>query len=114
MWMSRQAYQDVQTELVKARAEVAAQAQANILLEATMNWFRHRITQIEMERANLIHHALGIKIPVPEFQKPDNADQRSLHDHQFDEHDIFRGLSDADATKQGLDWDDDGRLVETH
>jgi hypothetical protein len=113
VFISRQAYQDLQDELTKARAELVAQSRANQMLEATMNWFRHRITQIEAERANLIHHALGVKIPTPVFEKPIDPVRRFMEDHPFSEQNIFRSLGDQEAKEQGLDWDNEGRLVET-
>lgn len=110
MFISRRAYQDLQNELIKLREESKAQLNANRMLEATMNWFRHRITQIEAERAQLIHHALGVKIPAPVFEKPINPQQ--LID-KFSEMDIFKGLSDSEAIEQGVSLDDAGRLVHT-
>jgi uncharacterized protein (DUF2267 family) len=112
VFISKRAYQDLQDELTKARAELVAQSRANQMLEATMNWFRHRITQIEAERAQLIHHALGVKIPSPLFEKPIDPIKRFMEDHPFSEQDIFRSLNDEEAAAEGLGWDNDGRLVE--
>lgn len=36
-------------------------------LKQRMNWFMHRMTQVELERGQLIQAAIGIKISVPEF-----------------------------------------------
>jgi len=112
MWISRQAYQDLKDEITQARADAAAQLKANEILEANMNWFRHRMTQIEAERAQLIHHAIGVKIPTPEFHKPDPI-KRFMDDHNFHESDIFHDLGDAEAKAVGLDWDAEGRLIQT-
>ena len=108
MWISRQAYQDLQDELTKHRAELVAQNRANQMLEATMNWLRHRVTQIEAERAVLIDKFMGVKIPAPEFHAPKVRDP--FAEHPFNEMDIFRGLSDAEALKEGVEWDEDGKL----
>jgi hypothetical protein len=114
VYLSRQAYQDLKDELTQARADIRAQVDANKVLQTNMDWFRLRITQIEKERAQLIHHALGVKIPTPEFEvSPDAAKQQFFQDHPFHQDDIFRGLSDAEARKQGIELDAEGRLVET-
>jgi len=110
VWISRQAYQDLKDEITQARADAAAQLKANEILEANMNWFRHRMTQIEAERAQLIHHAIGVKIPTPEFHKPDPI-KRFMDDHNFHESDIFRDLTDTEAKVAGVDWDAEGRVV---
>lgn len=110
MFISKQAYQDLKDRGVQLQAQLDAQANANRMLEATLNWFRHRITQIEGERAQLIHHALGVKIPVPVFEKgPDTTGGRALIE-QFNEMDIFAGLSDEEARKQGVEWDSEGHI----
>ena len=112
MFISRKAYQDLQDELTKARAELMAQSRANQMLEATMNWFRHRLTQIEAERAQLIHHALGVKIPTPTFDRvPDFDTLKKNMMGTVDEMDIFSGLSDEQAREHGVDWNEDGELV---
>jgi hypothetical protein len=111
VFLSRQAYQDLKDELVQVRAQAAAQLEANKVLQTNMDWFRHRLTQIEKERAQLIHHALGVKIPTPEFDRVPDAAQRPLLDHPLENQDIFRGLSDEEAAKQGLQWDIDGHLI---
>lgn len=111
MFISRVVYQTLQDELTKARAELAAQSKANQMLEATMNWFRHRLTQIEQERAYLIQHTLGVKIPAPAFESQNAVDaQKRFMDEHFHESNIFRSLSDTEAAKEGIEWDDDGRL----
>lgn len=112
MFISRKAYQDLQDELTKARAELTAQSRANQMLEASMNWFRHRITQIEGERAQLLHHFLNIKIAAPVFEKPPDPVKQFMRDHAFSEQDIFRSLTDAEAKEQGVELDNDGRLVD--
>jgi predicted nuclease with TOPRIM domain len=109
VFISRRAYQDLKDEITQARADAAAQRKANEVLEANMNWFRHRMTQIEAERAVLIHRALGVTIPTPEFHKVDPV-KKFMSDHALSDMDIFSGLSDEEAREQGIEWDGDGRL----
>ena len=109
MFISKRAYQDLKDDITHARADAAAQRKANEVLEANMNWFRHRLTQIEAERAALIHHTIGVKIPSPEFHTVDPV-KKFMSDHAMNDMDIFSGLSDDEARKQGVEWDGDGRL----
>jgi hypothetical protein len=39
----------------------------NARLRADLDWFKHRLNQVERERGQLIQDRLGIKIAVPEF-----------------------------------------------
>ena len=100
MFLSRQAYQDLKDRITTAEATAAAQVKANEVLEANMNWFRHRLTQIEAERAVLLYRFMDIKVPAPEFHKHDPIKQfMNDHKHQFTEADIFRDLGE-DETPQ--------------
>lgn len=48
----------------------------NTRLRADLDWFKHRLTQVERERGQLIAAAIGVKIAVPEFvptYRPDEA-----------------------------------------
>ena len=112
MFLSRQAYEDLKQRITTAEAEARAQTKANEVLEANMNWFRHRLTQIEAERAVLIYKVMGVKIPAPEFHKEDPIQKfMQDHKHQFTEADIFRDLGDDEARKQGIEWDETGQLI---
>ena len=96
MFLSRQAYQDLKDRITTAEAEAKAQVKANEILEANMNWFRHRLTQIEAERAVLIYKVMDVKIPAPEFHKEDPI-KRFMDDHKFSETDIFRDLGENET-----------------
>lgn len=110
MIISRRAYQDLQTDLVKNREEARAQVQANQMLEATLNWLRHRVTQLESERALMLHRFMDIKIPTPVFERVAPADEGRLLIEKFSEMDIFRPLTDSEALAQGVELDASGRL----
>lgn len=110
MFISRRAYQDTQNELITLREEAKAQITANRMLEATHNWFRHRLTQIESERAQLIHHILGVKIAAPRFEEVADVNEGKKLLDGFHEMNIFQGMSDEDALKQGVELDASGYL----
>lgn len=79
MWMSNA----TAAEMIAARAQQArAEGEAvrllieNTRLRADLDWFKHRLTQVERERGQLIAAAIGVKIAVPEFvptYRPDEA-----------------------------------------
>ena len=50
----------LQGELDATRAE-------NVRLNAEREWFKHRLNQVEMERAMLMQDRIGVKISVPQF-----------------------------------------------
>lgn len=100
VFLSRQAYQDLKDRITAAEAESRAQVKANEVLEANMNWFRHRLTQLEAERAVLLYRFMDIKVPAPEFHKEDPIKRfMDDHKHSFSEADIFRDLGE-DETPQ--------------
>jgi hypothetical protein len=109
VFLSKRAYQDLLDRITKAEAQSAAQLKANEMLGASMNWFRHRITQVEAERAVLIHHTLGVKIPSPVFERetPTRLDV-PINEMAME---MFKPLTDEEAQKQGLTWDAEGRLI---
>jgi hypothetical protein len=89
MWISKAHYsvldglinssQDRNTEMLQREREyigrLASMSSENAQLReqvarltADQEWFKHRLTQIEKERAMLIHDRIGLRLPVPEFQ----------------------------------------------
>lgn len=110
MFISRRAYQDLQDELTKARSEVIAQVNANRMLEATLNWMRHRITQMEAERAVMIHRVFDVKIPTPTFETQSTLNAADKFMQDMKENNLFAPLSDREAAEQGIGWDEEGRL----
>lgn len=78
MWVSKKEYR----ELHEQNTEIAATALRdvghlkglearleieNARLRADIDWFKHRLNQVERERGQLIQAAIGVKVSVPEF-----------------------------------------------
>jgi hypothetical protein len=66
----------LRTALGASEACVNRLTQENTRLRSDLDWFKHRLTQVERERGQLIYAALGTKIAVPEFVptfQPDEA-----------------------------------------
>lgn len=91
MWISKEHYttlnnlinsaQERNTEMLRREGAIAERCRTleamKTQLESQMNWFKHRLNQVERERGQLIQAAIGVKIAVPEFvptyEKPDEA-----------------------------------------
>jgi hypothetical protein len=83
MWIDKALYEDLKARAHDERVAAgnwqadyaAANAKANrleveLMQQRTLNeWFRHRLTQVEQERAQLIYAATGGKEPVPQAAK---------------------------------------------
>lgn len=77
MWISKAAIALRETDqllIEKLRAGFANIVGENTVLRAQvarlgsdLDWFKHRLNQVERERGQLIQAAIGIKISVPEF-----------------------------------------------
>lgn len=107
MFISRKVYDSDRMDLVKAREEARVLSNQNQALQAMMDWFRFRLTQVEKERAILVEHYLGIKIPVPEVAQEAAA---ALRDHPVVSEimkaggNIFADVGDHEAKRLGVDW----------
>lgn len=51
----------------------------NMRLQRDNNWFMHRLTQVENERAQLIHAAIGVKFAAPTFRTPEPSTEDVLN-----------------------------------
>lgn len=109
MWVNKQQYD----ELVAAHAVVTASNR--ILVEqitkydVTLDWFRIRLTQLEKERAQLIHNYMGIKIEVPELL-PVREQGSGVPAHALQDADLFNDMGDDQAQKLGISWHPDGTI----
>lgn len=69
--------------LVHHRSEAegkAAQLESeNARLRSDLDWFKHRLNQVEMERAMLIQDRIGVKINVPQFVPAMHDPAEALH-----------------------------------
>ena len=103
MFLSRKAYDDLRDTLVKHEIEGKALMQVNAQLNAHIEWMRVRLTQLEFERAQLIKRYMGIDIPTPSFEAPDDHPDPN---QTFS----FNDVGDAIAAKLGISFNPDGTL----
>lgn len=64
----------------KLEGELGRALQENTRLRSDLDWFKHRLTQVERERGQLIQAAIGVKIAVPEFVPTYEDPGKALHE----------------------------------
>lgn len=93
--ISKQAVDSLREELAGVRAE---RDSLKLQLASSQNhfdWLRVRVNALEVERAQLIEKAYGIKIPVPEIVRPAKSPLELNTD-------IFNDMGDDAAKTLGL------------
>lgn len=90
MWISKKQFAELTAEraelhwesrehdrqMITLREKNAGLERLNSRLQSDLDWFKHRLTQVERERAMLVYAATGQKVAAPEFvptYKPDEA-----------------------------------------
>jgi hypothetical protein len=107
MWISKEDYKKMISEANaftaeqfagRREAESASQrlVTENTRLRSDIEWFKHRLNQVERERAQLIAAAIGVKIAVPEFV-PTAQDPASLNDTMNALQELYKGVGEDSA-----------------
>lgn len=109
MWVDRISWQALNDRTVAAEAVRAQLDRHNTALEASLDWMRVRLTQLEHERAQLIYQLLGIKVPVPEIAQAPKP-SRTGFDSPLNETISFEDVGDEVAAKLGISHNADGTL----
>lgn len=94
--ISKQAVESLREEVAALRAERDA---LRLQLASSTNhfdWLRIRVNSLEVERAQLIEKAYGIKIPVPEVVRSTSPTQDMINQFSFED------MGDDMAKKLGL------------
>ena len=109
MLVSRSVIDHLKERAVAAEAKNATLERHNTALEASLEWMRLRISQIEHERALLLYKFMDIKLDVPEIARkpvaPSPETAEALH-ATLD----FNDVGDDMATKLGIGWNADGSI----
>ena len=106
MFISRKTYDDLRLEWAKNHEEARVLSHQNQALMTTLDWFRVRITQLEMERAQMLWRYTGVKVPVPEIVKTDGVASNPMTQTPN-----FNDIGDTESAKLGISWDENGELV---
>jgi hypothetical protein len=104
MWLDRKAYEDQRAEGIKNHEEARVLAEQNRALQVTMDWFRVRINQLEIERAQLLFNYTGVKVSAPAITPapaPDDPARAVPH---------FGDVGDEKAAALGIGWDENGEI----
>lgn len=70
MWISKATasrLEDLRQDLGSVLGTSVRLEVENARLRADLDWFKHRLNQVEMERAMLMQDRIGVKINVPQF-----------------------------------------------
>ena len=113
MWIPKHVYRELEDAHARAReAFVAANIVREVLerhnaaLTTTVDWFRVRISQLEMERAQLLFNYTGVKVATPSIERvPDPVEGHPLNQTVH-----FGDVGDREAAKLGIRWNQDGTL----
>lgn len=107
MWISRKVVNTMMTlngelrvALVEATASRSVLAQQNSVLQTQLDFMRMRLNQLEVERAQLLHRATGIQVPVPEIV-PSRMPPHSVEDIMNGTV-SFEDMGDDEARKTGV------------
>lgn len=105
MWIARDIYDTLNTRAVKAEAVRDGLIQQNQALQANSSWLMARVTELSIERAQMLKRYLNIDVPVQTFEP---ADTTSPAD--FNQVVGFEDMGDTEAKRLGISWKPDGTL----
>ena len=107
MWIHRQTFDDLHRRLYEAIGVNKTLERNYTALMTTLDWLRVRVTQLEMERAQMLYNYTGVKVPTPiinrksEAHGPDGVAAGLPN---------FEDVGDAEAARLGIDWNPDGTV----
>ncbi len=110
MWIRRAEYAELIDKSVRAAGERDAMQRQLDAQKTNQDWMVLRLTQLEHERAQLLHRYMDIKITVPsvELDVPVTPESSNIGSDLPS----FNDVGDEEAKKLGLDWDADGRVTQ--
>lgn len=111
MWIDRKVYENLLLDNAKLREESRVLNDRVTAQQAALEWFMIRVTQLEKERAALVHNYMGVKLETPDFRPrvvaqnlpeniPDTIGSMS-----------FADIGDEAAKRLGLGWDESGAVT---
>lgn len=105
MFISRPVYDDLVAERQKAILRSEHLQHRELQLQAQLDWLQVQYTRLSYENAQMLDRYLGIKVPVPSFDKErtEPLDPNQTLD--------FNDVGDERAAQMGLGWAKDGSLV---
>ena len=108
MWINRKVYDRIVLDSEKRNAVCIEQARQVATLTATLDWLRVRVSQLEIERAQLIYNYMGVKVPTPsiEMERTPSPSASALNTLPS-----FEDIGDEEAARLGIGWNEHGEIV---
>jgi predicted nuclease with TOPRIM domain len=98
--ISKESVETLREEIASVKAERDTLQRQTTHLQTSFDWLRLRVNALEVERAQLIERAYGIKPIVPEISRASSNDfKRTLEQMSTA---LFTDMGDEEARKQGL------------
>lgn len=104
MFVTRAAFDTLNSERIKSAEEARVLDHQNQALQVMTDWLRVRVHQLELERAQLLWKYMGVKIPVTTIE------DATKDDNILGGINPFEDLGDTLAKQFGVDWEADGTL----
>lgn len=105
MWLSRPAYDAMRRDYDKAIAEARILGEQLKVANNTLDWLRIRVSQLEMERAQLLFNYTGVKTVVPSIEK-----RKPSPNEEIESASLFNDVGDKEAERLGITHDPYGLL----
>lgn len=107
MWIDRKTYDDTRITNAKLQEETKQLTQRNAALETTVEWMRVRISQLELERQQMIYQYMGVKVSVPTIERQAPSQVAEVLNAMPDYNDVGDKMAEA----LGISWNEAGELV---
>ena len=93
--ISQTSFDDLRQEVAALKAERDALKSELISVKVNADWFRVKVNQLEVERAQLLEKAYSIRVGAPEIVRHTDLSNIRLEDFNFDD------MGDAKAKELG-------------
>lgn len=104
MWVNRATFDELHKRLYETTGVNQALERNYTALMTTLDWLRVRVTQLEMERAQLLFNYTGVKVPTPVIARTDERPDPNISLPHFDD------MGDVEAARLGVGWNADGTV----
>jgi len=111
MWIDRKTYDDMRLDNAKAQTEARVLSEQNRAWQVTNDWLRVRLSQVEMQYAQMLYNYTGVKVNVPLIERaPEPATNPADMARLLQAMPSFDEVGDVEAGKLGGDWNSDGSI----
>ena len=107
MWISRETFDTLHKQLYETHGVNQTLERNYTALMTTLDWLRVRVTQLELERAQMLYNYTGVKVPTPIIdRKPEPHGPEGAVAGLPN----FEDVGDAEAARLGISWRPDGTV----